>query len=249
MSSMDFDFIGKVALITGASGGIGKEVARIFHNAGASLVLMDLHEGPLVELAKELGDAHRVAVAAGDASTPAVISAALERARTHFGGLDFVIPVAGIYPESPIIATSDEQWRRVMSVNLDGVFVLLRAAIPMVRPGGAVVNFASVAGHRGSQNHGHYAASKAGVIALTRSLAHEVGSGIRVNAISPGTIETPMVTDLVKARGTDMLAGTPLGRYGKPEEVAAVAAFLCSEAASFITGETIHVNGGLFMAG
>jgi 3-oxoacyl-[acyl-carrier protein] reductase len=249
MSSMDFDFTGKVALITGASGGIGKEVARMFHNAGAHLVLMDLHEVPLQELAQELGAAQRICPVAGDASNPAQISTALELARTRFGGLDFVIPVAGIYPESPTIEISDDQWRQVMSVNLDGVFQLLRAAIPMMRTGGAVVNFASVAGHRGSKNHSHYAASKAGVIALTRSLAHEVGPGIRVNAISPGIIETSMVTDLVKARGADMLAGTPLGRYGKPEEVAAVAAFLCSGASSYITGETIHVNGGLFMAG
>ncbi|MCP8999496.1 SDR family oxidoreductase [Pseudarthrobacter sp. RMG13] len=249
MSRMDFDFTGKVALITGASGGIGKEVARIFYNAGAHLVLMDLHEVPLRELAEELGAGKRICVVAGDASNPANISTALELAHTRFGGLDFVIPVAGIYPESPVVEISDDQWRQVMSVNLDGVFQLLRAAIPMVRSGGAVVNFASVAGHRGSKNHGHYAASKAGVIALTRSLAHEVGPGIRVNAISPGTIETSMVADLVKARGADMLAGTPLGRYGKPEEVAAVAAFLCSGASSFITGETIHVNGGLFMAG
>lgn len=249
MSSMEFDFAGKVALITGASGGIGKEVARIFHHAGARLVLMDLHEVPLRELAEELGDAQQICWVAGDASNTVQISAALELARTRFGGLDFVIPVAGIYPESRVIETSDEVWRRVMSVNLDGVFQLLRAAVPMVRPGGAVVNFASVAGHRGSRNHGHYAASKAGVIALTRSLAQEVGPGIRVNAISPGTIETSMVTDLVNDRGADMLAGTPLGRYGRPEEVAAVAAFLCSGAASFITGETVHVNGGLFMAG
>lgn len=249
MTRIVFNFMGKTALITGASGGIGREVARVFHNAGASLVLMDLHEGPLLELTADLGDAHRVVVAAGDASNPAGIAAALELARTQFGGLDFVIPVAGIYPESPVIDTTDDEWRRVMSVNLDGVFQLLRAAIPVVRQGGAVVNFASVAGHRGSKNHGHYAASKAGVIALTRSLAHEVGPKIRVNAISPGTIETPMVTDLVKARGAEMLAETPLGRHGKPEEVAAVAAFLCSDAASFITGETIHVNGGLFMAG
>lgn len=249
MSSAAFDFRGKTALITGASGGIGKEVARTFHAAGARLMLLDLHDGPLQELAAELGSEDRICTIAGDASSQVDIDSALKIAQERFDSLDFVLPVAGIYPDAAIVATDDETWRRVMSVNLDGVFRLLRAAVPLLRPGGSVVNFASIAGHRGSRNHGHYAASKAAVIALTRSLALETGPDIRVNVISPGTIETPMVENVIKERGAAMLESIPLARYGKPAEVAAVAAFLCSDAASFITGEAIHVNGGLFMAG
>jgi 3-oxoacyl-[acyl-carrier protein] reductase len=249
MTNFSFDFAGKTALITGASGGIGKEIARTFHTAGADLVLLDLHEAPLRELTAELNDEDRVCTIVGDASCQADIEAALKIAHSHFGALDFVLPVAGIYPEAPLATTNDDLWRKVMSINLDGVFRLLRAAVPHLRPGGAVVNFASIAGHRGSRNHGHYAASKAAVIALTRSLAHEVGPHVRVNVVSPGTIQTPMVEGVIKERGAAVLGETPLARFGTPAEVAAVAAFLCSDAASFITGEAIHVNGGLFMAG
>lgn len=249
MSAITYDFSGKTALITGASGGIAREVARIFHAAGANLVLLDLAEEPLAQLVNELGGEDRIVAMAGDASSRDDIEALLELAAKRFGGLDYVLPVAGIYPEADLRDTSDELWHKVMQINLDGVFYLLRAALGHLRPGGAVVNFASVAGHRGSRSHGHYAASKAAVIALTRSLAMEVGPDIRVNAVSPGTIETPMTRDLVRDRGNNLLANTPMARYGHPAEVAAVAAFLCSSAASYMTGEVVHVNGGLFLAG
>lgn len=249
MGRIAFDFAGQTALITGATGGIGAELARTFHAAGANLVLLDLAPEPLEALAAELGDPERVRLFPGDAGDPELIAAALEAAAEDFGGLDFVIPVAGIYPESSVLDTSDELWRRVQSINLEAVFRLLREALPLIRPGGAIVNFASVAGHRGSKHHAHYAASKAGIIALTRSLALEAGPDVRVNAVSPGTIETPMTRALVAERGETMLHDTPLARFGQPGEVAAAAAFLCSDAASFINGETLHVNGGLFMAG
>lgn len=250
MSTPSYDFTNKTALVTGATGGIGRAICILLAEAGANLVLVDLAPDPLAALAMELGAPDRVATLAGDASAQSTIDQSLALATDRFGGLDLVIPVAGIYPEASVAETSDALWRKVMDINLDGVFRLLRSASPAMNDGGAIVNFASVAGHRGSKDHAHYAASKAGVIALTRSLAHELGTrNIRVNAVSPGTISTPMVEALVAERGDSMLAGTPLHRFGRSEEVAQVALFLCSDGASFINGETVHVNGGLFMAG
>lgn len=253
MRQMGFDFAGCTALVTGATGGIGRELVQILLESGANVVAQDLKAVPLAALRDELTDAHapdRLAVIDGDASEQEVIHAAVATAIESFGTLDFLIPVAGIYPDAAVADTSDELWQSVQRINLEAVFRLLRSAIPVMTKGGSIVNFASVAGHRGSQNHGAYAASKAGVIALSRSLAHELGPrGIRVNVISPGTIATPMVQALVEERGESMLAGTPLGRFGEAREVAAAALFLCSDGASFINGETLHVNGGLFMAG
>ncbi len=248
-TSVRFDFTGKSAIVTGASGGIGAEVVRLLHAAGAHLVLIDLNPEALDSLAAELGG-ERVSLVPGDASAQGTIDAAVAAAVAASGAVDLLLPVAGIYPRSTVEETSDELWDRVQRINLAGVFKLIRASIPHFAAGSAVVNFASVAGHRGSQLHAHYAASKAGVIALTRSLAHELGpAGVRVNAVSPGTINTGMVKDLVSDRGDLMMAQTPLQRFGEPGEVASAAVFLASDAASFITGETLHVNGGLFMAG
>lgn len=246
--NVTFDFVGKTLILTGASGGIGRETAELFHRSGANVVLMDIDEGQLESMRAALGD--RVVVVAGDASASSSIEHALGLSAEAFGsGIDFVVPAAGIYPESSIEQTGEDLWRKVMSINLDGVYRLLNAVIPRMNNGGAIVNFASVAGHRGSKNHGHYAASKGAILALTRSLAHELGPTVRVNAVSPGTIRTPMVDALVAANGMAMLSETPLERYGDAAEVASVVAFLCSDAASFITGEAVHVNGGLFMAG
>lgn len=246
--NVTFDFSGKTLLLTGATGGIGREIAELFHRSGANLVLMDLDGERLEAIKSELGS--RVVVAVGDASLGSSIDSALTQCSKAFGSeIDYVVPAAGIYPQSSIEETGETLWRKVMSVNLDGVYRLIHAVIPYMGEGGAIVTFASVAGHRGSRNHGHYAASKGAILALTRSLAHELGPSVRVNAVSPGTIRTPMVEDLVSSRGQTMLSETPLERYGEPSEVASVVAFLCSEASSFITGEAVHINGGLYMAG
>lgn len=245
-----FDFNGSRALVTGASGGIGRELVAILLSSGAQVVAQDLMPGALESLAKTLE--HRpgqLQLLAGDISDPRLIDEAVELA-SGGQGLDMLFPVAGIYPQSSVEQTSDEAWRKVQFINLDAVFQLMRQALGRLNAGGSITAFASLAGHRGSKEHAAYAASKAGVIALVRSLALEVGErNIRVNAISPGTISTPMVQDLVAQRGDSMLQATALHRFGQPSEVASVAAFLASDAASFITGQAIHVNGGLFMAG
>lgn len=245
-----FNFHGKRALVTGATGGIGRELVGLLLDSGAHVLAQDLSAEALEALATDYASTPgTLQVLAGDITSPQLIGEALELA-TRQDGLDMLFPVAGIYPQSAVAETSDEAWRRVQAINLDAVFALLREALGRMNPDASITAFASVAGHRGSREHAAYAASKAGVIALVRSLAQEVGErGIRVNAISPGTIATPMVKELVEQRGESMLGSTPLKRFGQPAEVATVACFLASDAASFVTGEVIHVNGGLFMAG
>ncbi len=143
---------------------------------------------------------------------------------------------------------SDEDWRLALGVNLDGVFYACRAAMPLLRRGGAVVNIASMAGHRGSVRHAHYAACKSAVLGFTRSLVHELSPrGVRANCVSPGIIATPMTESIMATNGAALIAATPMKRFGTPEEVASVIAFLASDAAAFVTGETIHINGGIYM--
>lgn len=247
--SVTFDFSNRVAVVTGAASGIGLLVATILSEGGAKLLLGDLDATEVVEVANLLGgeEAGVVGMAMDSASSES-IAAFVSRARETFGHIDIVVPAAGIYPESLVEETDDQLWRKVMSVNLDGVFYLLRDCIPLLSSDASIVNVASIAAHRGSYNHAHYAASKAGIVSLTRTLAAELGPrGIRVNAVSPGVISTPMTSKLIATRGDAYLREIPLGRFGEPTEVAAVIAFLASDASSFVTGESIHINGGSFM--
>ena len=172
----------------------------------------------------------------------------MTRAAERFGGLDHLVTSAGLYRDAMIATMDDTEWRRSIAINLDGVFFSCRSAIPHLKSGGAIVNIASMAGHRGSFNHGHYAAAKGGVLTLSRTLALELAPKIRVNAVSPGLIEGPMVQPLLAARGPQLMEATPLKRLGTADEVARCVLFLCSDAASFVTGETLHVNGGLHVA-
>ncbi|WP_439683720.1 SDR family oxidoreductase [Cupriavidus oxalaticus] len=244
-----FDFASRTLLLTGANGGIGREVARLFHAGGANLVLTDLDADGLAGFAQTLGDPDRIVTLPMDAASPDDSARAVATAVERFGGIDFLVPSAGLYQAQPVADMTDAQWRQTLGINLDGVFYLVRRAIPALREDSAIVNLTSVAAHRGAYSNAHYAASKGALLSLTRSLARELGPRTRVNAVSPGIIETPMTADLVRTRGAESVEQTALRRLGHPREVASAIAFLCSGAASFITGEVLHVNGGLYMAG
>lgn len=246
---MTHDFSGKVAIVTGAASGIGAATARLMIECGASVVMADINEAALGASAAEFdpGDG-RLVRAAYDASDAASAGALVDLCLKSFAAIDFVVASAGIYRKQPIAEIDDAQWRQMIGVNLDGVFFLCRAAIPHMRAGGAIVNIASVAAHQGgTAGNAHYGASKGGVLAFTRGLARDIAPRLRANCISPGWIETPMVTEALAAGGDQLLAAVPLRRPGKPREIATIAAFLCSDASSFVTGEAIIAAGGAYM--
>lgn len=244
-----FQFQNKTVWITGASGGIAVSCIKKLYQAGANLVLSDLNLTALQQLADELDPSgERVLALPQDVSDSAQANQVAQAAVNKFGGLDVLIPCAGLYWEKPLRDIGDEEWAKVTAVNLDGVFYTIRAAIPYLREGGAIVNVTSMAGHKGSLNHGHYAASKGAVLNLTRTLAMELAPNIRVNNVSPGLIDTPMIGQLMAVKGDQLMDQTPLKRLGSADEVADAILYLASDFASFITGETLHVNGGLYIA-
>lgn len=243
------DLTGKVAFLTGANGGIPRATATLFRRLGAHLVLTDLDPAALDGFAKSLPAAEqRILTARVDVTKPEEMEEALAMAGREFGGIDILVTGAGLYVEQEVTAMSDEDWRRTLGINLDGVFFACRAAMPLLRHGGSIVNIASMAGHRGSVRHAHYAACKSAVLGFTRSLVHELSPrGVRANCVSPGIIATPMTESIMAKNGAALIAATPMKRFGTPEEVASVIAFLASDAAAFVTGETIHINGGIYM--
>ncbi len=240
-----FDFRGKTAVVTGAASGIGRASAQYFHACGANVVMADINPSGLESAASELGTADRHGLVTYDASEPSGADAVIARATALFGPIDYLAACAGINEEQRADQMSDEQWRRMMAVNLDGVFYLTRRAIPAMNKGGSIVALSSMSGMKGgSYAHAHYGATKGAIIAYTRGLARDVAPHIRVNSVAPGFIDTPMLP----ARAHRQTDSIPLGRVGKPSEVASVVAFLCSDAASYVTGETIIISGGLYMA-
>lgn len=247
-------FKGRVALVTGGASGIGLATARAFAACGASVVVADLPGGAGEAAARELREGGaQAAFVVVDVADHASVTKMVEATVGAFGRLDCAINNAGISGGGgPRMATADydlENWRRVISVNLDGVFHCLRAEIPamLANGGGAIVNMASILGSVGFANAAAYTASKHGVVGLTRVAALEYSSrNVRVNAIGPGFIETPMTAPIRSTdEGREMItAQHPIGRLGRPEEIADLALFLCSGAASFITGAYYVDDGG-----
>ena len=243
-----FDLTGKGALITGASGGIGASVARALHGAGAALALSGTREAPLRALAEELGD--RAHVLPCDLGDPDAVEALPKRAAEALGAVDILVNNAGITRDGLFMRMSDADWQAVIDVNLTAAFRLSRGVLRgmMKARWGRIVNVTSVVGATGNPGQGNYAAAKAGLVGMSKSLAAEVaGRGITVNCIAPGFIETAMTNKLTDDQKARILTQIPMGRMGSPDEIAAAALFLASPAAGYVTGATLHVNGGMAM--
>ena len=243
-----FDLSGKTALVTGASGGIGQDIARCLHGAGARVGLAGTRENVLRELADELGEGAEVLVADLSSSDGAVALAGA--AETALDGLDILVNNAGITRDNLALRMKDEDWDAVLSVNLTAGFQLIRAALRgmMKRRHGRIIGITSVVGTTGNPGQANYAASKAGMIGMSKSLAQEVASrGITVNCVAPGFITTPMTDALPEAQRVSLAAAIPAGRLGAGNDIAAACVYLASDEAAYVTGQTLHVNGGMAM--
>ncbi|MBW0005019.1 MAG: 3-oxoacyl-[acyl-carrier-protein] reductase [Hyphomicrobiales bacterium] len=243
-----FDLSGKTALVTGASGGIGGAIARALHAQGASVVLSGTRRDALDALATTLGSRTHVCVAnLADSSS---LEKLVPDAESALGSLDILVNNAGLTRDNLFLRMKDAEWDEVMAVNLTAAFRLSRAAIKgmMRRRFGRIISITSIVGATGNPGQGNYAASKAALTAMTKSLAAEVASrSITVNCIAPGMIATAMTDALNEKQRENLLSRIPAGRLGASEEVAAAAVYLASAEASYVTGQTIHVNGGMAM--
>ena len=243
-----FDLTGKCALVTGASGGIGGAIAKALHEAGATVALSGTRVEPLEALAKELGErAHVLPCNLGD---PEAVDSLPKQAIEAMGGLDILVNNAGVTRDQLFMRMSDEDWQTVLDVNLTATMRLCRAVVrPMMKARwGRIVNISSVVGTTGNAGQVNYAASKAGMVGMTKSIAHEVASrGITANAVAPGFIATAMTDKLSDAQKEAINTQIPAARMGTPEEIAAAVLYLASPEAGYVTGATLHVNGGMAM--
>ncbi|MCL3883476.1 3-oxoacyl-ACP reductase FabG [Marivita sp. GX14005] len=243
-----FDLTGKTALVTGASGGIGGAIARALHGAGATVGLSGTRQEPLEALAADLGE--RAHVLPCNLSDAEAVTALPKQAAEAMGSLDILVNNAGITRDNIFMRMSDEEWQSVLDVNLTATFRLCKGALRgmMKARWGRIVNISSVVGATGNPGQGNYAAAKAGMIGMSKSLAYEVASrGITVNAVAPGFIATAMTDKLTEDQKSTIQTQIPMGRMGTPEEIAAAVLYLASPEAAYVTGTTLHVNGGMAM--
>jgi 3-oxoacyl-[acyl-carrier protein] reductase len=244
-----FDLTGKTALVTGATGGIGGAIAKALHAAGAHVVLSGTREAALQDLAQVLGE--RTSAVAANLSEAESVDGLIGRAEEAAGaGLDILVANAGITKDGLLMRMKDEDWEQVLKVNLESYFRLSRAAMRgmMKRRSGRIIGITSVVGVTGNPGQANYAASKAGMIGFSKALAQEVATrGITVNCVAPGFIESPMTDALNEAQKTQILATIPAGRLGAGSDVAAACVYLASDEAGYMTGQTLHVNGGMAM--
>jgi 3-oxoacyl-[acyl-carrier protein] reductase len=243
-----FDLNGKTALVTGATGGIGKCICRAFHEQGVTLAITDINEDALDEFKKELGD--NVHVIPGNLGVFDSIDALVKKTEEALGHIDILVNNAGLTRDNLSMRMKDEEWQMVIDINLTAPFLLARAVQRgmMKRRTGRIINLSSVVGTTGNPGQCNYVASKAGITGWSKAMAHEVASrGITVNCIAPGFIATPMTEKLNDEQKERINSGIPMGKMGLPEDVANAAVFLASDEAGYITGQTIHVNGGMAM--
>jgi 3-oxoacyl-[acyl-carrier protein] reductase len=244
-----FDLSGKTALVTGATGGIGAAIAKVLHKAGATVAISGTRATVLEELKAELGG-ERVVILPCNLSDAAAVERLVPEAEAAMGSLDILVNNAGITKDGLAMRMKDEDWASVIDVNLTASFRLARAAMRgmMKKRWGRILNITSVVGVTGNPGQANYVASKAGVIGLTKSLAQELAArNVTVNAVAPGFIATPM-TDVLNDKQKEAILGrVPAGKLGTPEDIAAAVLYLASEEAGYVTGQTLHINGGMAM--
>ncbi|TWB18500.1 3-oxoacyl-[acyl-carrier-protein] reductase [Nitrospirillum amazonense] len=243
-----FDLTGKTALVTGASGGIGAAIARTLHQAGATVALSGTKVEALEALATELGG--RAVVVPANLSDPEAVEALAKDAEAKLGQVDILVNNAGLTRDGLILRMKDDDWASVIDVNLTAAFRLSRALVKgmMKRRWGRIIGITSIVGVTGNPGQVNYAASKAGMIGMTKALAAEVASrNITANCVAPGFIATAMTDVLPDAQKEKLTAGVPAGRLGTPDEIASAVLYLASTEAGYVTGQTLHVNGGMAM--
>jgi 3-oxoacyl-[acyl-carrier protein] reductase len=243
-----FDLTGKTALVTGATGGIGGAVARALHAHGATVVLSGTRAEALEALKAELGSRAHIAVC--NLADSASVEALPKTAEAAAGPVDILVNNAGINRDNLFLRMKDEEWDQVIAVDLTAAFRLSRAVLRgmMKKRWGRIISVTSVVGTIGNPGQGNYAAAKAGVTGMSKSLAYEVASrNITVNCVAPGFIVTPMTDGLTEDQKAVLLGRIPAGRFGAPSDIGAAVVYLASEQAGFVTGQTIHVNGGMAM--
>jgi len=243
-----FDLTGKTALVTGATGGIGGSIAKALHVQGATVAITGTRQEALDTLASDLGD--RVHPILCNLQQPEEVEGLIGAAEEAMGGLDILVNNAGITRDNIFIRMKDEEWDTVLQVNLTAVFRLSRAAVRGMirRRSGRIIGITSIVGVTGNPGQGNYAAAKAGMIGMSKSIALEVASrGITVNCVAPGFIETAMTDALNDKQREATLGRVPAGRLGTADEIASAVVYLASDEASYVTGQTLHVNGGMAM--
>jgi len=243
---------GKVALVTGASRGIGRAIAESLGRQGARVIGTATSDNGAAAIGERLGEAGLEGEGLRlDVSDPSSVDAVLATINERHGAVEILVNNAGITRDNLLMRMKEDEWDSVINTNLTSVYRVCKACLRamMKARAGRIINIASVVGSSGNAGQTNYAAAKAGMVGFTKSLAQEVGSrGITVNAVSPGFIDTDMTRDLPEAQRDALLGAIPLARLGLPEEIASVVAFLASDGAAYVTGETIHVNGGMYMS-